>query len=239
MTGCNSSDHGPLSTEPLNLVDHGEHPTMIHFHELVHEQAAFSKEHLYTLHKQWFGPRGMFAMVGEEIEQLGRQAPVLDSVRKLKTPQRLQEAERAVAFALTQSNRRGVAVNPFKGRRREALCCVVFDESAGYTLVERYAAYEAIRQSDANLFIKLIATTRGVVERRIVFRGLLEHYDRLLPIEKSIYPDGYRAAQQAHLDREQQLYGPLTLDDDVVTLLETMSPVDLLERVQRPADPTS
>lgn len=239
MTGCNSSDRGPVPKGPVMLVDQDGHPDLIRFHELVNEQAAFSKEHLYTLHTQWFGPRGMFALVGEEIEQLGRQAPVLDGVRKLQTAQRLQEAEQAVTYALAQSNRRGAAVNPFKGRSREALCCVVFDESGDYTLVERYAAYEAIRQCDANFFIKLIATTRGVVERRIVFRGLLEHYDRLLPIEKSIYPDGYRAAQQAHLDREEQLYGALTLDDDVVMLLETLSPVDLLERVQRPADPVS
>lgn len=237
MTGFNASNRGPERTEFLADVDHGEHPEMIHFHELVHEQAAFSKEHLYTLHKQWFGPRGVFAMVGEEIAQLGRQAPVLDDVRQLSTPQRQQEAELALAFALAQSNRRGAAINPYTGRRREAMCCVVFDESAGYTLVERYAAYEAIRQSDANFFIKLIATTRGVVERRIVFRGLLEHYDRLLPIEKSIYPDGYRSAQQAHMDREELLYGPLMLDEDIVTLLETLSPMDLLERVQRPTDP--
>ncbi|TDV70280.1 hypothetical protein EC915_102545 [Pseudomonas sp. LP_7_YM] len=237
MTGCNPSDLDPVSKGSVMLIDHGEQPHMIHFHELVHEQAAYSKEHLYNLHKQWFGPRGIFARVGEEIAQLGRQASVLDSVRELESSQRSQEAELVVDFALAQSNRRDAVLNPFTGRRREALCCVVFDETAGYTLVERYAAYEAIRQSDASFFIKLIATTRGVVERRIVFRGLLEHYDRLLPIEKSIYPDGYRAAQQAHLDREEQLYGPLALNEDVVTLLETISPVDLLERVQRPTDP--
>ncbi|WP_296255672.1 MULTISPECIES: hypothetical protein [unclassified Pseudomonas] len=232
MTGYNSGDQGFVPTGLQTHVDHGVHPDMHRFHELIREQAALSKEHLYTLHKQWFGPRGMFAMVGDEIEQLGRQAPVLDKLGEAQPPHRLLEVEQAVAFALAQSNRRGAVVNPFMGRRREALCCVVFDESGRYTLVERYAAYEAIRQSDANLFIKLIATTRGVVERRIVFRGLLEHYDRLLPIEKSIYPDGYRAAQQDHLDREEQLYGPLTLDDDVMTLLEKMSPVELLERVQ-------
>jgi hypothetical protein len=144
----------------------------------------------------------------------------------------LQEAEQAVAFALAQSNRRMAAINPFAGLRREALCVVVFDDSGTYTLVERYAAYQAVRQSDADIFIKLIATTRGVVERRIVFRGLLEHYDRLLPIEKSIYPEGYRSVQQGHLDREEALYGPLKMEDDILTLLATMSAAELLERVQ-------
>lgn len=209
---------------------------MVDFQRLVDEQGALCKEHLNALHKQWLGPRGLFASFGAEVERLGRQAPALDDVDRLKCPQRVREAEVAVAFALAQSNRRGAAINPFSGRKREALCCVVFDESGACTLVERFAAYEAIRHGDSDFFIKLIATTRGVVERRIVFRGLLEHYDRLLPLEQSIYPQGYRPAQQAHLDREEGLYGPLMLPDSLVVLLECISPVDLLNHVKGPMD---
>jgi hypothetical protein len=77
------------------------------------------------------------------------------------------------------------------------------------------------------------------VERRIVFRGLLEHFDGLLPIEQSIYPLNYRRAQQSHLDREEALYGKLELDKPIYALLEEHSPEWLLENlcpVQQPID---
>ncbi|WP_342654767.1 hypothetical protein [Pseudomonas sp. F3-2] len=230
LQSATSQPSAPLRSRPDHVGVAAE------FNRLVDEQAALSRDQLNALHKQWFGPQGLFATFSAEVERLGRQAPALDDLTWLDNPQRLQEAERAVAFALAQSNRRGAAVNPFSGRARHDLCCVVFDETGAYTLVERYAAYEAMRQSDSDFFIKLIATTRGVVERRIVFRGLLEHFDRLLPIEKSIYPGAYREVQQAHLDREEGLYGPLTLSDSLVALLETVSPVELLKLTQRCAD---
>ena len=202
------------------------------FQQLVDEQSQLSRDQLSELHKQWLGPHGVFATFSAEVERLGRQAPALDDLSSLGSAQRMNEAEQAVAFALAQSNRRRAVSNPFGSRSRQDLCCVVFDESRAYTLAERYAAYEAMRQSDSDFFIKLIATTRGVTERRIVFRGLLEHYDRLLPIEKSIYPEAYRDAQQTHLDREEGLYGPLILSTSLAALFETVSPKELLNQIQ-------
>src|SRR5690606_9734067 len=133
-----------------------------------------------------FGPEGVFATFSAQVTLEGRHALGLEDVARLENKRRLRHVEKAVAFALSQHYRRDASANPFRLQSRESLCCVVYDESAAFTLVERYAAYEAIRQLDSDFFIKLIATTRGVVERRIVFRGLLEHFDRLLPIEQSI-----------------------------------------------------
>lgn len=229
--------HSATSERPMQLRAQPDDVSVItDFQQLVVEQGALSKDHLNSLHKQWLGPQGLFATFSAEVERLGRQAPALDDLTRLDHAERLQDAERAVAFALAQSNRRIAAINPFNGRTRNDLCCVVFDESGAHTLVERYAAYEAMRQSDSDFFIKLIATTRGVVERRIVFRGLLEHFDRLLPIEKSIYPDAYRDVQKAHLEREEGLYGPLILSDSLVAILETTSPLELLQQIQTPVD---
>jgi hypothetical protein len=171
------------------LIDTGTHiDASVAFQRLVEEQNTFSRKQLSELHGQWLGPHGVFAAFSAEVERLGRQAPVLDDLSSLSSTARINEAEQAVAFALAQCNRRHAAINPFGGRSRQELCCVVFDASGTYSLAERYAAFEAMRQSDSDFFIKLIATTRGVTERRIVFLGLLEHYDRLLPVEKSIYP---------------------------------------------------
>lgn len=206
------------------------------FQRLVEEQSQLSRDQLSELHKQWLGPHGVLATFSAEVERLGRQAPALDDLSSLGSAERMDEAERAVAFALALSNRRRAANNPFGSRSRQDLCCVVFDESRAYTLAERYAAYEAMRQSDSDFFIKLIATTRGVTERRIVFHGLLEHYDRLLPIEKSIYPEAYRDVQQTHLDREEGLYGPLMLGDSIVAIFETVTPKELLNQIHNSAE---
>ena len=206
------------------------------FQQLVDEQSRLSRDQLSELHKQWLGPHGVFATFSAEVERLGRQAPALDDLSSLGSPERMNQAERAVAFALAQSNRRRATNNPFGSRSRQDLCCVVFDESCAYTLAERYAAYEAMRQSDSDFFIKLIATTRGVTERRIVFHGLLEHYDRLLPIEKSIYPEAYRDVQQTHLDREEGLYGALMLGDSLVAIFETVTPKELLNQIHNSAE---
>ncbi|MEX5614686.1 hypothetical protein ABFV55_08170, partial [Pseudomonas syringae] len=75
------------------------------------------------------------------------------------------------------------------------------------------------------------ATTRNTVERRIVFHGLLEHFDRLLPIEKSIYPLNYRTVQQAHLDHEEALYGALIKQQSIGSLLEKYTPEWLLDNL--------
>jgi hypothetical protein len=207
------------------LIDTGTHiDVSVAFQRLVEEQNTFSRKQLSELHGQWLGPHGVFAAFSAEVERLGRQAPVLDDLASLSSTARINEAEQAVAFALAQCNRRHAAINPFGGRSRQELCCVVF------------AAFEAMRQSDSDFFIKLIATTRGVTERRIVFLGLLEHYDRLLPVEKSIYPEAYREVQQTHLEREEGLYGPLVLSDSLQTLLTRMTPLELLKQIDTPTD---
>lgn len=236
MTTENPPHDATSASEPKADIDQAEDPVMLAFHDLVHEQAAYGMSHLRELHRIWLGPRGLFATLNVEIEQLGRQAPGLDDLQTLKCPEHLERAEGAVAFALAKSNRRVPAANPFRGLAREALCCIAFDETSGYTLVERYVAYEAMRQADSEFFIKLIATTRGVSERRIVFRGLLEHYDRLMPLEKCIFPDDYRSIQQAYLTQEEALNGPLQFDDDVGVLLEKMSPLQLLKRISATSD---
>jgi hypothetical protein len=224
----------PLKQQPIEA--HHSSDVSTAFQQLVDEQSQLSRDQLSELHKQWLGPHGVFATFSAEVERLGRQAPALDELCSLGSAERMNEAERAVAFALAQSNRRRAANNPFGSRSRQDLCCVVFNETGAYTLAERYAAYEAMRQSDSDFFIKLIATTRGVTERRVVFRGLLEHYDRLLPIEKSIYPEAYRDVQQTHLDREEGLYGPLILGDSLAAIFETVTPKELLNQIHNSAE---
>ncbi|KPX62837.1 hypothetical protein ALP66_100680 [Pseudomonas amygdali pv. photiniae] len=201
------------------------------FHRLATRQSALSVTQLAEQQKKLSGPVGLFAKLCRQVRSHGRQAPLIEEVERLEGRKRKWLAEQAVQFILGLHGRRPAVDNPFKGLLREDLCCIVFDDASLHTLVERYTAGEALRHQDSEYFVKLIATTRNTVERRIVFHGLLEHFDRLLPIEKSIYPLNYRTTQLAHLEQEETLYGKLIMEQPISTLLEVHTPAWLLENL--------
>jgi len=200
---------------------------------LADRQAKLSKAELCDLQAGIVGPRGLFAAFSVAVTEQGRQADMLEALPDSTDPARLALAEKAVEFVLGHHHRRVYTENPFMGLPRATLCCAVYDPSSSFTLAERYAANEALRLADGQFFINLIATTHNTVERRVVFRGLLEHFDALLPIEQSIYPEGYRDVQQRYLDREEQLYGKLSLDKPLRVIFEEQTPQSLLASLEK------
>lgn len=228
MTACLSREDMQCDQSICPVPDPTDTDVMENFTRVSARQAAFTMEQLCQLQSHWMGPVGQFAKLTRQVREQGRQAPILASLVAIKDKHRKDMVEKSMKFVLGALSRREVTRNPFSREQREYLCCVVFDELADYTIVERYAASAALRQSDGDYFSKLIATTRNTVERRIVFHGLLEHYDGLLPVEQSVYPINYRAAQQQHLKNEEALYGKLMLDRSVRELLERYSPARLL-----------
>lgn len=204
---------------------------MAEFQQLAARQSAIPFPLLAEQQARLSGPAGQFAKLSRQVKEQGRQAPVFEDSAGIRGRKRQALCEDVVQFVLGVHHRRPPADNPFQGLPREHLCCVVFDDTAPYSLIQRYAAHDALRQHDSEYFAQLIATTRDTVERRIVFHGLLEHFDRLLPIEKSIYPLDYRAVQQTHLDHEEALYGKLTLEQPVSVLLKTRTPQWLLDNL--------
>ncbi|MBP0943634.1 hypothetical protein V2K16_26490 [Pseudomonas alliivorans] len=204
---------------------------MTDFQQLAARQSVLSRAVLVQQQAALLGPAGQLARFSRLVREQARQAPVFQDLERLKDRKRKSLAEQAMLFALGAFGRRPPADNPFCRMAREYLCCVIFDDTGLYTLVERYAAAEALKYGDSQYFAKLIATTRNTVERRIVFHGLLEHFDRLLPIEKSIYPLDYRSAQQAHLDHEESLYGKLELKQPISVIFETREPQWLLDHL--------
>ncbi|MEE4665948.1 hypothetical protein V2K24_00765 [Pseudomonas alliivorans] len=204
---------------------------MTDFQQLAARQSVLSRAVLVQQQAALLGPAGQLARFSRLVREQARQAPVFQDLERLQDRKRKSLAEQAMLFALSAFGRRPPADNPFCRMAREYLCCVIFDDTGLYTLVERYAAAEALKYGDSQYFAKLIATTRNTVERRIVFHGLLEHFDRLLPIEKSIYPLDYRSAQQAHLDHEESLYGKLELKQPISVIFETREPQWLLDHL--------
>lgn len=201
------------------------------YEELARQQAMLSPGHLNQLYACLLGPRGLFALLVRELEELGRLAPLLEDVAALANRELRTQADKALCFVMGHHRWRNVSPNPFRAMSRERLCCLVYDDNAGYTLIERYAALLTLRQLDSQFFNRLIDTTRKSVERRIVFQGLLEHYDALLPVERCVYPDNYRAAQQEHLERELELYGDLTLSQPLSVMVTRYSTATLLKKL--------
>jgi hypothetical protein len=217
--------------EPICQATSDPAAAQLWFERVAQRQAACPSDQLCARQAALLGPQGLLPMFSRQVAAEGRQAPALRDLLELAGPQRQQMAEQAVAFVLAQHHRRDAVDNPYHGLSRQLLCCMLFDDQTHYTLAERFAVSEALRQRDSRYFSKLIATTRHTVERRLVFTGLLEHFDSLLPIEQNIYPEGYRQAQQRHLDREEALYGKLQLEHPVSQLLEQHSAQWLLDHV--------
>jgi hypothetical protein len=209
--------------EPVCLPPPSPEAAQRWFERVAQRQAACSTDQLCARQAALLGPQGLLSVFSRQVAVQGRQAPALGDLPEIDDPQRQRLAEQAVSFVLAHHRRRAAVGNPFVGLSRQSLCCMLFDDEVHYTLAERFAVSEALRQRDSRYFSTLIATTRDTVERRLVFTGLLEHFDSLLPIEQSIYPEGYRQAQQQHLDREEALYGKLRLERPVGQLLEAHS----------------
>jgi hypothetical protein len=196
--------------------------------QLAARQARLSKPELQDLQGRIVGPRGILAAFSIQVAEQGRQAPYLQILPESTDPTRLMLAEKALEFALGCQQRRASGENPFADLPRASLCCIVYDDLGPYNLAERYAASEELRTFDGQFFARLIATTHETVERRVVFKGLLEHFDALLPVEQSIYPEGYRDVQQRYLEREERLYGTLTLDKPLSEIFAEQTPESLL-----------
>lgn len=218
MTACLS--HKPVEPDQSAWQTPRQSDVMEDFRRLSLRQSVLTMEQLCQLQSRMLGPVGLFAKLARQVAEQGRQAPALADLAALEGQERQALANKAVEFILGMHHRREATGNPFAGLQREHLCCIVFDDLAPYTLVERYAASAALRQRDGEYFSKLIATTRNTVERRFAFHGLLEHFDGLLPVERSVYPVNYRAAQQAYLENEERRYGKLVLPHPVRDVLE-------------------
>jgi hypothetical protein len=234
MNACLTAPKKAFCLEHLPADADDDPEVWARFHDIEARQANLSNARLCQLHRNWFGKAGVFAGFFAEITRMGRQSPLLNDAAALRDRRRLMSAERALVFVLAKVNRRPLTGNPFKGRSRGYLCCVIFDQSSDFTLCERYAAYEALREEDSRYFAKLIQTIRIRGDRRVVFRGLIEHFSQSLPVERCVYSPGYREAHQAHLDREEILHGPLKLSEPLSVLLRRMTALELNEHIVNP-----
>ena len=94
---------------------------------------------------------------------------------------------------------------------RNDLSAMVYDDTNTYSEAERYAAYVELSKQDYEYFSQLSARTANNDDNRELFKGILEYFDELPPVEKAAYPEGHRETMQNLLDKEIEHWGPLTL----------------------------
>lgn len=136
--------------------------------------------------------------------------PALQDMPEGNGPGRIDLAKRAVAYyASIRSSPPGQAPNPFAGVDREQLTSVIYDDSGTYTVSERYAAWAEQQRQDYISLSRLFAGITNGGDNRLVYKGLLDHFDALSPIERSIYPDDYRDQLVHLLEAQEAQFGKL------------------------------
>jgi len=101
--------------------------------------------------------------------------------------------------------------NPFAGMARNDLSAIVYDDSGTYTDAERYAAYGELSKQDYEYFSELFAKITNGGDNREVFKGILDYFDDLPPVEQSAYPDGFRDNIDGLYQEQLDQWGPLAL----------------------------
>ncbi len=106
---------------------------------------------------------------------------------------RLEMGRKALDFAVSlHQSPPGRATNPFASMNRKDLSGMVYDDSVSFTMAERYAASVELRKQDSDHFAMLTAKLKLGGDNQQVFKGILEYFDDLAPVEKAAYPDSFR-----------------------------------------------
>ena len=135
-----------------------------------------------------------------------------DLLPKTDDLERLAIAQQALDYAIGNSQvpQKNIP-NPFANMARNDLSAILYDDTDTYSIVERNAAHAELSKQDYEYFSQLFARTTKTDDRRELFKGILEYFDELPPVEKAAYPEGHRETMQNLLDKEIERWGPLTL----------------------------
>jgi hypothetical protein len=146
-----------------------------------------------------------------------------DDERTSGTPAELAFSKQIAAFMVSiHTVPTGNVANPYAGASREMLSSIMYDESGKFTKSERYAAAAEQGKQDYIFLSRLgDSAVRGTDQRKL-YQGILDYYDAQSPVEKSVYPDGYREQTEAYLKQQETRFGVLS-KKDVDSVKQVMS----------------
>ena len=114
------------------------------------------------------------------------------------------------AIGLSQIPTKNVP-NPFSGMARNDLSAIVYSDNGSYTDAERYAAYGELSKQDEAYFSQLYAKVTNGGDNRDIFKGIMDYFDELPPVEKSAYREGFRESIDSLYQEQTEQWGPLVL----------------------------
>lgn len=126
--------------------------------------------------------------------------------------------------------------NPFAGMARNSLSAVTYDDSGAYTTAERFAAWAELRAQDEAYFSKLATKITNGDDRREFYKGVLDHFDDLPPVEKSAYPNGYRDTNERLYQEQLEKWGPLALIKQAIEEDSEKSSDNIFRKGQSPEE---
>lgn len=196
---------GQSSGETVSIS--GQAKALYNLSSAAERQATMSSSELSRLYAK---KQSDFSRFSQVIS--GRNYNEKDLLPETDDPARLAVAQQALNFAVGLSypppNNQP---NPFAGMARNDLSAIAFDDTDAYSEVERYAAYVELRKQDQEYFSTLFAKAQHSNDRREVYKGILEHFDALPPVEKAAYPESYRETVQSLFDKQVERWGPLAM----------------------------
>ena len=114
------------------------------------------------------------------------------------------------AIGLSQIPSKNVP-NPFGGMARNDLSVIVYGDNDAYTEAERYAAYAELSKQDETYFSQLYAKVTNGGDNRQIFKGIMDYFDELPPVEKAAYREGFRDSINSLSQEQTAQWGPLAL----------------------------
>jgi len=143
-----------------------------------------------------------------QMNTLGKNAPALSELPATNDPNRLAQARQAADFLYASHTLGSTSGSPYSDLSRDTLSDIIYDESGEYTDVERYAALRTRNDQDEAFKVQL-GQLIFQPDQRLLYKGILEYYDALSPIEQVVYPDNHRETWQNLLDNEELRFGKL------------------------------
>lgn len=172
----------------------------------VERQSAMSQSELKALHDStWSGISDFSRLIASKNYDKESLLPNTDD------PARMQLGEAALEFSIAHHHSPGKVSNPFSGMARSDLSAITYDESGTYTDAERYAASVELRRQDYEYFSALFAKTTNGGDNREVYKGILDYFDELSPVEKTAYPDDFKETYEGFYQEQVDQWGPLAL----------------------------
>lgn len=126
---------------------------------------------------------------------------------KTDDPERLALAQKAIDFSVAiHQSPPGKAPNPYASMDRDKLSAMAYDDSGAFSEAERYAAFGALQKQDFDHLNRLTDQANAAGDNSIMYKGLLDYFDEMTPVEQAGFEEGWRVRIEDLLKNPNDTY---------------------------------